>query len=64
MAESHVEDWMRFGQDDSGFALIALVLSALAGLLVAGVGSFAIVSAGTAIPSQPVTKPLITYNSP
>jgi hypothetical protein len=49
---------------DSGFALIPLVLSALAGLLVAAVGSFAIVTAGTAVPTEPVTKPLIRYDSP
>jgi hypothetical protein len=57
---------MLFGKDtaDSGFALVALVLSALVGLLVAGLGSFAIVVAGTAKPSEPVNKPLITYNSP
>ncbi|MGZ4592062.1 MAG: hypothetical protein ACXV4A_15685 [Actinomycetes bacterium] len=41
-----------------------LVVSALVGLLIAGVGSFAIVSAGTAKPAEPVAKPLITYDSP
>jgi hypothetical protein len=57
---------MAFGRDsaDSGFAVVALVLSALLGLLVAGLGSFAIVLAGTAKPSEPVDKPLITYDSP
>ena len=57
---------MAFGTDtaDSGFAVVALVLSALLGLLVAGLGSFAIVLAGTAKPSEPVDKPLISYNSP
>ena len=49
---------------DSGFALIPLILSAVMGVVVAAVGSFAIVSAGTAKPSEPVTKPLITYDSP
>ena len=57
---------MAFGTDsaDSGFALVVVVLSGLVGLLVAGLGSFAIVVAGTAVPSEPVNKPLITYNSP
>ena len=57
---------MAFGRDsgDAGFALIALLLSGLLGLLVAGLGSFAIVVAGTAKPSEPVNRPLITYNSP
>ncbi|HTE72476.1 MAG TPA: hypothetical protein VK640_04665 [Actinomycetes bacterium] len=49
---------------DSGFALVVLALSALVGLLVAGLGSFAIVVAGTAVPSEPVNKPLITYDTP
>jgi len=49
---------------DSGFALVVVVLSALVGLLVAGLGSFAIVVAGTAVPSEPVNKPLITYDTP
>ena len=48
---------------DEGFALVALVLSALTGVAVAVVGSVAIVSAGTAKPDAPVDKPLITYES-
>ena len=57
---------MAFGRDtgDAGFALIAVLLSGLLGLLVAALGSFAIVVAGTAKPSEPVNRPLITYNSP
>jgi hypothetical protein len=50
-------------RSDEGFALVPVVLSALTGLVVAVVGSFAIVSAGTAKPSDPVDKPLITYDS-
>jgi hypothetical protein len=50
-------------RSDEGFALVPVVLSALTGLVVAVVGSFAIVSAGTAKPSAPVDKPLITYDS-
>ena len=49
---------------DVGIAPVPLVLSALVGLVVAVVGSFAIVTAGTAKPADPVTKPLITYDSP
>ena len=48
---------------DSGLALVPLILSAFLGLVVAVVGSFAVVSAGTAKPSAPVNKPLITYDS-
>jgi hypothetical protein len=50
-------------RSDEGVALVPVVLSALTGLVVAVVGSFAIVSAGTAKPSAPVDKPLITYDS-
>jgi hypothetical protein len=50
--------------NDSGLAPVPLILSALAGLIVAGIGSFAIVSAGTAVPSETVNKPLISYDSP
>ena len=53
--------WLR---GDTGLAPVPLALSALAGLLVALVGSFAIVTAGTAKPSEPVNKPLVTYDSP
>ena len=49
---------------DSGIAVVPIVLSALVGLIVAVVGSVAIVSAGTAKPADPVTKPLIVYDSP
>ena len=49
---------------DSGIAVVPIVLSALVGLIVAAVGSVAIVSAGTAKPADPVTKPLIVYDSP
>jgi hypothetical protein len=49
---------------DTGAAPIPLVLSALVGLLIAAIGSFAIVAAGTAKPADPVDKPLITYDSP
>ncbi|MEP6761832.1 MAG: hypothetical protein ABJA93_10780 [Sporichthyaceae bacterium] len=49
---------------EAGLAPIPLILSALLGLLIAGIGSFAIVAAGTAKPADPVNKPLITYDSP
>lgn len=49
---------------DTGAAPVPLVLSALVGLLIAGIGSFAIVTAGTAKPTDAVDKPLITYDSP
>jgi hypothetical protein len=48
---------------DEGFALLPMLLSAFLGLLLALLGSFAIVQAGTAKPAAPVTKPLITYDS-
>jgi hypothetical protein len=49
---------------DSGVAVVPFVLSAFLGLVVAFTGSYALVAAGTAKPSEPVTKPLITYDSP
>jgi hypothetical protein len=48
---------------DSGFVLIAVLLSALIGALLAGALSFTVVHLGTAVPNAPVNKPLITYDS-
>jgi hypothetical protein len=48
---------------EAGAGSLALILSALAGLILAVLGSFAMVVAGTAVPSKAVDKPLITYDS-
>jgi hypothetical protein len=53
---------MRAGQD-RGQLIIPLIIACALGLLLAGLGSFALVSSGTAVPSSPVDKPLITYDS-
>ncbi len=50
-------------RSDEGFALVPVIVSAVTGLVVAVAGSFAIVSVGTAKPSAPVDRPLITYDS-
>jgi hypothetical protein len=47
---------------DAGFIVIAIVLSALIGALLAGALSFTLVSLGTAVPNAPIDKPLITYD--
>jgi hypothetical protein len=48
---------------DAGQVLIPLLIACVLGLLLAGVGSFALVRSGTAVPSESVDKPLITYDS-
>jgi hypothetical protein len=58
-----VEDLMAVG-NDAGIAPVPIVLSALVGVVIAAVSSIAIVAAGTSKPAEPVTKPLITYDSP
>jgi hypothetical protein len=47
---------------DSGLVFVPMILSALIGALLAGALSFSIVLQGTAKPSAPVNKPLITYD--
>jgi hypothetical protein len=50
--------------NDPGVSPVPLLLSALLGLIIAILGAFAIVSAGTAVPNETVKKPLISYDSP
>ena len=50
-------------QGNPGVSPVPLVLSGLLGLVIAIVGSFAIVNAGTSVPNQTVNKPLIRYDS-
>jgi hypothetical protein len=47
---------------ESGLALVPVVLSALIGALLAGALSYTVVDLGTAKPSAPVNRPLITYD--
>jgi hypothetical protein len=47
---------------DTGLVFVPMILSALIGALLAGALSFSIVLQGTAKPSAPVNKPLITYD--
>lgn len=49
-------------QRDDGLVVVALVVSAVIGALLAGALSFTVVVLGTAKPTSPVNKPLITYN--
>ena len=51
------------GARDDGVVVLALILAAVAGLILAGIASFGIVFAGTAVPSHSVDQPLITYDS-
>jgi hypothetical protein len=47
---------------DTGLVFVPMILSALIGALLAGTLSFTIVGLGTAKPTAPVNKPLITYD--
>ena len=47
---------------ETGLVFVPMVLSALIGALLAGALSFTLVDLGTAKPSAPVNKPLITYD--
>ena len=49
-------------EPDYGLVLVALIVSAVVGALLAGALSFSLVSLGTAKPSAPVNKPLIIYD--
>jgi hypothetical protein len=49
-------------EPDAGLVLVAVIVSAVIGALLAGALSFTLVSLGTAKPSAPVNKPLIVYD--
>jgi hypothetical protein len=49
-------------ESDSGLVFVPVIVSALIGAALAGALSFTLVDLGTAKPSAPVDKPLITYD--